>query len=394
MKKTWMVLGLAAAGMFWGLNATEARTKLTTLPPRETVRIDLSSGQQGLAEENRTINLVEGLNHVDFSWAGTLIDMNSIQIRALQTPGKVNVLSTSYPPNEQALFWDVYSEKSGPAEFRISYLINGFAKRTEYMATATRDEKHLDLECRVNLANQTGESYNVADIQLGKVFTYSEREMLNQQIRKMSAFRGADVPLSKTYKFNYNAGADVRYFYTFKNTSTDDKSFFGKDVMETGKARVYIKDSENSETFLGEDWSQPTPVGQENNLYLGLAKDVKCERVVYAQKREDVLFGHWWHDHLTVRWQLQNFKKETVTLNIEEPLDGGEWTFDPEQGVRLMEEIGERDEKKETAIDKSSVKVYRDSNGLLKADITIPPTGERKVKWNLYVDYTLRNRGF
>ena len=103
------VLHLLILGLVLAMNSAQARTKLTTLPPRETVRIDLASSQQGLCEEDRTINLVAGVNQVDFSWAGTQIAMDSIQIRTLRSPGQVNILSVSYPPGENALIWQVWS---------------------------------------------------------------------------------------------------------------------------------------------------------------------------------------------------------------------------------------------------------------------------------------------
>lgn len=366
-------------------------TKLTTLPPREDVRIDLASSAQGFAEEDRTINLVAGVNRVDFSWAGTSIYRECIQIRPLQAPGVIRILNVNYPPNEAALFWEVFSEKAGPARFRISYLINGFSKQTTYTATAAGDEKTLELECRVNLGNNSGESYDSCDIQLGKNFKFEDREMANGQVRRMQAFEQAGIPLRKAYIFNPQRGRDVAFFYAFDNKPGQGNSAFGRELLEAGKVRVYIKDGEASETFLGEDWGGPTPVGEESRLFMGLAKELKCE---YAQTKRDIetfIRDRWYHLHEQGRWQLQNFKKEAVTMTIEVPMDGGEWTLNK---VVLKEEKGERDEKVETDLDIKFVKVERVHNGLMKIEVQLPPTGADQTKWNVYVDWTLRNRGF
>ncbi|HYW81336.1 MAG TPA: hypothetical protein VE890_17260, partial [Thermoguttaceae bacterium] len=104
-----------------------ARIKLTTLPERETVRVDIQNGRFTLVEEERTVNLQQGRNQVDFSWANISIDKDSIVFRIIDAEGEVNVLNTNYPPNENALYWAVSAEKAGPAVIRISYLIGNMA---------------------------------------------------------------------------------------------------------------------------------------------------------------------------------------------------------------------------------------------------------------------------
>ena len=58
-----MVAGLAVVFV----NTAAARIKLTTLPERETVRVDIQNGRFTLVEEERTVNLQQGRNQVDFS---------------------------------------------------------------------------------------------------------------------------------------------------------------------------------------------------------------------------------------------------------------------------------------------------------------------------------------
>ena len=47
-------------------STAQARIKLTTLPERETVRVDIQNGRFTLVEEERTVNLQGGRNQVDF----------------------------------------------------------------------------------------------------------------------------------------------------------------------------------------------------------------------------------------------------------------------------------------------------------------------------------------
>src|SRR5437867_5835327 len=87
-----------------------ARVKLVALPERARVVVSLTNPDATLIEEERLITLQKGVNKVDFSWRGVNIDATSIQVRALTTPDKVTVLNTSYPPNENALIWEISTD--------------------------------------------------------------------------------------------------------------------------------------------------------------------------------------------------------------------------------------------------------------------------------------------
>ncbi|HEX4795885.1 MAG TPA: hypothetical protein VH370_19005 [Humisphaera sp.] len=113
-----------------------ARIKLITLPIRERVEIQLDNPNSTLVEEERIVPLVKGENQVDFSWANTQIDAQSIVFRVLAPVGEKNldvkVLSVSYPPNEASLVWAVGSSDSGSARVRISYILGKLAKSFNY----------------------------------------------------------------------------------------------------------------------------------------------------------------------------------------------------------------------------------------------------------------------
>lgn len=97
-----LLLGAAPADVL-------ARIKLTTLPVRERVEIQLDHPQITLVEEERIVPLVKGVNQVDFSWANTRIDPDTLVLRILAPTDAqaldAKVLSVSYPPNETALVW-------------------------------------------------------------------------------------------------------------------------------------------------------------------------------------------------------------------------------------------------------------------------------------------------
>ena len=151
-----LALALAAMCIAWP-SVSQARIKLITLPLREKVEIQLDHPDVTLVEEERVVPLVqtpEGNepNQVDFSWANTAIDPNTIVFR-LMGPAEgdgnngleANVLSVSYPPNERALVWQVAANKSGSMRVRISYILGNLSKSFNYRAIAANDEKTLAL---------------------------------------------------------------------------------------------------------------------------------------------------------------------------------------------------------------------------------------------------------
>src|SRR5437764_9996459 len=94
------------------VTTVQARVKLVALPERARVVLSLRNPGATLVEEERLITLQKGVNKVDFSWRGVNIDSTSIQARMLSHPENVTILNTSYPPNENALIWEISSNEA------------------------------------------------------------------------------------------------------------------------------------------------------------------------------------------------------------------------------------------------------------------------------------------
>src|SRR5712675_2382415 len=164
---------LAMALLVLGIVSTaHARIKLITLPPRERVEVQLDNPSATLVEEERIVPLVKGENQVDFSWANTQINPDTIVFRVIAPAAAdkkldVKVLSVSYPPNEQALVWSVGSSDSGSARIRISYILGNLSKNFNYRAVASRDEKTLTLAQYMRLQNFANEEYGKTELWAG-----------------------------------------------------------------------------------------------------------------------------------------------------------------------------------------------------------------------------------
>jgi hypothetical protein len=162
--------------------AAEARIKLATLPRRERVEIQLDNGRFTLVEEERIVPLLKstretGNNRVDFSWSNASIDKDSIQFRPIAVrhgdafrpiaPGEINVINVAYPPNENALVWEVYAREACALKVRVSYLISNLNRGFAYRALANKDETRLTLKKYILLRNYSGEEFGKAGVWAG-----------------------------------------------------------------------------------------------------------------------------------------------------------------------------------------------------------------------------------
>src|SRR4051812_5274489 len=179
-----------------------ARVKLITLPVRERVEIQLDHPNSSLVEEERIVPLVKGENQVDFSWANTQIDPNTIVFRVIApAEGKAldaKVLSVSYPPNEAALVWAIGASDSGSARVRISYLLGNLSKSFNYRAIATKDEKSLVLSQYMRLQNFANEEFGSTNLWAGFGREFLKPVGLNET-KEMLMARVENVPVKKTY---------------------------------------------------------------------------------------------------------------------------------------------------------------------------------------------------
>jgi len=406
--KTRIVITAGAALLVAMTAAAHARIKLTTLPERETVRVDIQNGRFTLVEEERTVNLQKGRNQVDFSWANISIDKDSIVFRVINSDGEVNVLNTNYPPGENALYWTVSAAKAGPAVIRISYLIGNMAAGPSYQGIVENDEKKLLMQVYMTVTNTSGESFGRSTVQPG-VGKTTVRYFNNGERKRMLAAKFAEVPIQKRYVFD--AKIDQKRTRMYYRLTNDKENNMGGFPLPYGKVRLFIKepktgeDEVRSQAFLGEDWAKYTPLFAPLDLYVGVAQDVKVERFTMQPEggpkkkydeltcprytldgKKGVTQPRFRHLRRRFRYRLQNFKTEkgdpvTVPLTIKEHVDG-EWIIEK---VVLKELTGERNklvEKKIPHVQMFTTKRIDTAN--VEFEVKLPPTTIDK-KYDLFV---------
>jgi hypothetical protein len=330
-KRLWLAAGLGAGLIPMALAPAPAlaRVKLITLPVRERVEIQLDHAAATLVEEERIVPLVKGENQVDFSWANTQIDPNTIVFRVVAPVGDkpldVKVLSVSYPPNEAALIWAVGSSASGSARVRISYLLGNLSKSFNYRAVAAKDEKSLVLSEYMRLQNFANEEFGNTNLFAGYGKTFLRPIGLNET-KEMLVQKFEQVPIRKTYtcnpaEFGYldqpQNKLRVPMHYVLKN---DKANHLGVHPLPHGKVRIFIDgNGEGSTAFLGEDWGRFTPIDDEMKLYLGVAQDIVVKRTIDKNDRKHIS-GNVYHQEVILKYEIENFKDQAVTLDVVENL--------------------------------------------------------------------------
>ncbi len=322
-----LVLAFFAGSSFLA-DQSHARIKLITLPVRQRVEIQLDHPSATLVEEERIVPLVQGTNQVDFSWANTAIDANTILFRVMgPVEGKdlqVNVLSVSYPPNENALVWQVSASASGSARVRISYLLGNLSKSFNYRAVADKDETSLDLLQYIRINNLANESFGSTGLWAGFGPRFLKPIGLNET-KEMLMQSYAKVPITKTYscnpaEFDYLDRAQnklrVPMHYVLKNAKANQ---MGLAALQFGKVRIFQDDGRGTTAFTGEDWGKFTPIDDEMKLYLGVAQDIVVKRTIARNDRKRIA-GNLEDTDVVVQYEIENFKDKAVTLDVAESL--------------------------------------------------------------------------
>jgi hypothetical protein len=326
-----------------------ARIKLITLPVRERVEIQLDNPNATLVEEERIVPLVKGVNQVDFSWANTQIDPNTIVFRVIagtdaeapKAAGKagaaaeakpaaaneakpldVKVLSVSYPPNEAALVWQVSSSDSGSARVRISYLLGNLTKSFNYRAVATNDEKTLVLSEYMRIQNLANESFGSTGLWAGFGPRFLKPIGINET-KEMLVEKFAEVPVKKTYTCDPQAHGWldrpqnkllVPMHYVLKNNKANR---LGVAPLQYGKVRIFQDDGHGGTAFIGEDWGKFTPLDDEMRLYVGVAQDVVVKRTIDKNENRRIA-GNLYDREVVIKFEIENFKDKAVVLDISE----------------------------------------------------------------------------
>src|SRR5439155_10452065 len=121
--------------------ANAKNVDLSTVPKRSTVALTIYNSEDlTLVRETRTVTFKKGVNPLQFSWANTLIDPTSVELKFITKPEQLDVLDTTFPHDKpQMLYWNVQSDFDGEATIEITYFTSGITWSADYVAIADKD---------------------------------------------------------------------------------------------------------------------------------------------------------------------------------------------------------------------------------------------------------------
>ena len=278
------------------------------------------------------------------------------------------------------LEWLVTNNRDGRQRAEVSYLAGQLSWSCNYVALLDKDDSRLDLTCWVTLTNNSGTTFKNAGLKLVagdvnivqdefrngmalsksqlsldggqpqfkqtdlfeyKLYSLQRRTDLgNNETKQIELTSGRDVPSKKVFiydgigdwwrsyynnysyrsqgSFGQQSNPKVGVFVTFKN---DAKSGLGMPLPK-GKVRVYKRDEDGKQQFIGEDEIDHTAKDEEVRLYLGNAFDIVGER---AQKDfKSYAAGRVVEE--TIEMKVRNHKSEQVEVLVyEHPWRWSQW---------------------------------------------------------------------
>jgi hypothetical protein len=277
------------------------------------------------------------------------------------------------------LEWLVENSRTGQHKTEISYLAGQLSWDANYVALLNKDDSNLDLKGWVTLTNNSGTSFKDASLKLvagdvnivqeemrggrmasdmvmmkaaepqfkqTELFEYKlytlqrHTDINNNETKQVELVSGKNVSSKKVFiydglsdqwrswyknysyrnqgSFGQQSNPKVGVFVTFKN---DEKSALGIPLPK-GKIRVYKRDDDGKEQFIGEDQIDHTPKDEEIKLYLGNAFDIVGERAQTDFKS----FAGGRVVEETIQIKVRNHKIEPVEVMVyEHPWRWSEW---------------------------------------------------------------------
>jgi hypothetical protein len=279
------------------------------------------------------------------------------------------------------LEWLVSNTKEGAQKSEITYLAGQLSWTCNYVALLDKSGSKLDLTGWVTITNGSGTSFKNAGLKLvagdvnmvqnnfraegrmtkgaylmndaaepqfkqSELFEYKlyalqrHTDINNNETKQVELTSGRNVASKKVFIYDGMADGWRSYFnsYSYRSQQSfgqqsnlkvgvyvtlrnDEKSGLGMPLPK-GKVRVYQRDADGKDQFVGEDEIDHTAKDEEMKLYLGNAFDIVGER---AQKD----FKSYANGHIveeTIEVKVRNHKDSSVEVMVyEHPWRWSQW---------------------------------------------------------------------
>ncbi|MBI4166542.1 MAG: hypothetical protein HY508_12485 [Acidobacteria bacterium] len=273
------------------------------------------------------------------------------------------------------LLWRLWSGDAGAQEVEFSYLTGGMRWEANYNAVAPEKGDKFDIIGWVTLENMSGKDFENASVKLmagdvariqqpgvaggvgyamdeasraaGPAVTERAFEeyhlytlerpttVLDREIKQVEFVRASNVPAERIYVYD-GFKLDPRYRgwdYSSIRTQAEYGTISNPKVwvmlefknseaghlgmpLPKGKVKVYRRDVDGRNEFIGEDAIDHTPKDETVRLYTGNAFDIVGERRQTNFRLDSS--GHWADETFEIK--VRNHKKEPVTVRVVEHL--------------------------------------------------------------------------
>ncbi len=223
---------------------------LSTVPSRSSVQLTIYNSEDiTLVRETRVVTFKKGVNPLQFSWANTLIDPSSVDLKFLTSADKLDVVDTTFPhAKPQMLYWNVQSEIDGEAKVQITYFTSGITWSADYLCIADKDEKEMSFEGFVRVFNNSGEEYENAQVRL-VVGTIN-------LVEKIAQLANIPVPAVESMPaVKYEESKRLSLFGAMDAAPRADRQEQVKEIIKEGLSEYFIYTIEGTETIQN-GWSK------------------------------------------------------------------------------------------------------------------------------------------
>jgi hypothetical protein len=253
-----MTRALSISIVLMAASVTNAKNvDLSTVPSRDTVQLTIYNSEDlTLVRETRKISVKKGVNPLQFSWANTLIDPSSVELRFLTDPDKLEVLDTTFPHDKpQMLYWNVQSSVDGEVSIEITYFTSGISWSADYVLMANRDETQVGFEGYVRVQNHSGEQYDQAQIRLvvGRINLVEKIAELARV--SMGEVEGLERKRLSDLRRDAAKGIVTKYEMAYDRFGDADFDAGEKQIVKEGLSEYFIYTIEGTET-IPDGWSK------------------------------------------------------------------------------------------------------------------------------------------
>ena len=284
-----------------------------------------------------------------------------------------NIVETRFPDlpanlvATPTLIWELENETTTEQTVEASYLSNGMNWQADYVLVVNNDDTRADLQGWVTLTNMSGVGFENAHLQLvaGNLNRVPEAQMYDlaatvskapsepkgkpqfqekalfeyhlytlqrpasireQETKQVSLLDAAGLNVAKEFVINGQAYYYNEYdslgtvikdkvgvFMQFRNSQQNKLGM----PLPAGTIRLYQKDDDGSQQFIGEDRIDHTPKDEDVRIKVGDAFDVVAERkeTDYKALPHDVY-------EYAYEIKIRNHKNQPITVVVNEPISG------------------------------------------------------------------------